>query len=302
MFPTISQLSDQITINKKDIAWGPLVPVQTKGRNTPFFCVHPADGNIIRFNAISAFLGDSFPFYSLQSKGLDPHTQPVSDIVDIASEYIQAIKTVQPTGPYIIGGYCMGGLIALEMANRLTQCGESVGELILISADILPEALCQDKAKMFSIFLNEFGIPYDRESGPFFLEMRKKSYDEIYGAVFTLAKEYQTIPTDMQFSQFRKILNLIRVHLEAMCRYKLTPYGNKITYVKPKEHFPGSETIPDFISEFKKISKVSDLQIEYVAGNHLTCMDKDNIKEIAEVIQKKIRSFMKANGQLKLNH
>ena len=290
-FPTIFQLSSQLTENKKNIEWSPLVPVQTKGRNTPFFCVHPADGNIIKFNAISAFLGENFPFYSLQSKGLDPQTQPESDIIDIASEYIQAIKTVQAAGPYIIGGYCMGGLIALEMANQLIQCGESVNELILISADILPEELCQDKAKMSGIFLNEFGIPYDIENRPFFLEMRNKSYDEIYEAIFTLAKEYQAIPNEMQFSQFRRIMNLIKTNLEAMCQYKLTPYDYKITYVKPKDPLPGLETIPDFISEFKKINKASDCQIEYVAGNHITCMDKDNIKEIAEVIRKKITSL-----------
>lgn len=103
-----------------------LVPMQTAGACTPFFCVHPGGGTVMCFNDLARSMGNDQPFYALQSQGLDGKRPPLKVIADMASLYIREIKTMQPSGPYRLGGMCLGGVIAYEMAQQLVRQGEQV--------------------------------------------------------------------------------------------------------------------------------------------------------------------------------
>lgn len=112
-----------------DAAWSPLVPIQRNGTKPTFYCVHGAGGNVLIYRDLSRLLGSDQPFYGLQSQGLDGSLPPCTSIEEMASLYVNEIKKVQPHGPYFIGGYCMGGTVAYEMAQQLTAQGEKVALL-----------------------------------------------------------------------------------------------------------------------------------------------------------------------------
>jgi len=78
------------------------------------------------FNDLAHSVVKDQPFYALQSQGLDGRRSPLKRIEDMASLYIREIKTVQPAGPYRLGGMCLGGVIAYEMAQQLVRLGEQV--------------------------------------------------------------------------------------------------------------------------------------------------------------------------------
>src|SRR5262249_1832473 len=96
-----------------------LVPIHPQGSKPPFFCVHPIGGNVLCYYELAQELGPDQPFYGLQSQGLDGLQPPEADIESMAAHYIQEIKTVQKEGPYHLGGWSMGGMIAFEMARQL---------------------------------------------------------------------------------------------------------------------------------------------------------------------------------------
>jgi amino acid adenylation domain-containing protein len=106
--------------------WGALVPIQTEGSKPPFFCVHGAGGNVLLYRQLAQRLGSDQPVYGFQSKGLDGTEPFYTRIEDMAAYYLEELKKFQPEGPYYLGGYCMGGTIAYEMACRLEQQGDSV--------------------------------------------------------------------------------------------------------------------------------------------------------------------------------
>lgn len=108
-----------------------LVPLQTKGTKPPFFCMHGDTGRAIFF-ALAKRLGSDQPFYAVQCVGLDGKTAPLTDLVEMASLYVKEIREVQPTGPYLLGGFCMGGALALEMAQQLQAQGETVALVALL--------------------------------------------------------------------------------------------------------------------------------------------------------------------------
>ena len=111
--------------------WSPLVTIQPKGNRPRFFCVHGGGGNVLIYRALSRRLGTDQPFYGLQSQGLDGKMPYLTRIEEMAELYVKEIKRVQPHGPYYLGGYCMGGTVAFEMAQLLKAQGEEVALLAL---------------------------------------------------------------------------------------------------------------------------------------------------------------------------
>jgi thioesterase domain-containing protein len=112
-------------------SWSPLVPIQPGGSKTPFFCVHGAGGNVLNFRDLALRLGSDQPFYGLQAQGVDGRP-PLERVEDMATLYLEAIRQVQPHGPYFLGGYSAGGVIAFEMAQQLLREGEQTALLAVL--------------------------------------------------------------------------------------------------------------------------------------------------------------------------
>lgn len=132
--PTIEQLAAYIR-NKETIEpWSSLVPIQPDGSKPPLFCIHGGVGTVLFYRQLSLQLGPDQPFYGLQAKGLNGTETPHSSIQEMATEYIKEIRTVQQQGPYHLGGYCFGGIVAFEMAKQLTAQGYTVALLANFNA------------------------------------------------------------------------------------------------------------------------------------------------------------------------
>lgn len=112
--------------------WTPLVTLQAKGDLLPFFCVHGAGGNVLNFHSLSTKLGNNQPFFGLQAQGVDGKLPPLESVEQMAEIYIDAVKTVQPEGPYLLGGYSGGGVVALDMARQLSRSGDEIGLLVFL--------------------------------------------------------------------------------------------------------------------------------------------------------------------------
>ncbi|HOC37691.1 MAG TPA: beta-ketoacyl synthase N-terminal-like domain-containing protein [Thermodesulfobacteriota bacterium] len=130
--PTIRQLANVIETQKEGTQWTSLVPIQPHGSKPPLFLVHGAGGNVLLYHDVSTYLGTDQPLYGLQSQGLDGVTPFLPGIEEMATHYLKEIQTVQPQGPYFLGGYCLGGTIAFEIAQQLLRQGQQVSLLILM--------------------------------------------------------------------------------------------------------------------------------------------------------------------------
>ena len=81
---------------------------------------------------LAAELDPEQPFYGLQHRGIDGKLAPHETIRSMAEEFLADIRTIQPHGPYHVGGYSMGGVVAYEMAILLREQGEDVGLVVLL--------------------------------------------------------------------------------------------------------------------------------------------------------------------------
>jgi thioesterase domain-containing protein/acyl carrier protein len=129
--PTIGDLAQILNREAPRSRWSSLVTIQPKGSRPPFFCMHGAGGTVLIYRELSKHLGDDQPFYGLQSQGLDGNSDPITRIEDMAAVYVREILRVQTRGPYYVGGYCMGGTVAYEVAQQLRARGEEVALLAM---------------------------------------------------------------------------------------------------------------------------------------------------------------------------
>jgi thioesterase domain-containing protein/acyl carrier protein len=137
---TIEQLADLLRQHNWTRHWSSLVAIKPGGAKPPFYCVHGSGGNVLRFRALAEHLDPEQPFYGLQAKGLDGQETPFTRVEEMAAHYLGAIRALQPEGPYRIGGFSGGGLIAFEMARQLHAQGQRVPLLALIDTHVEQQA------------------------------------------------------------------------------------------------------------------------------------------------------------------
>jgi amino acid adenylation domain-containing protein len=132
--PTIVGLARAIRSEERE-SFEPIVAVQATGSRTPFFLLHGDYTGIgLYARRFAGTLGEEQPIYAIPPHGADGGAVPAT-IEEMAREHLRLVRSVQPVGPYLIGGYCFAGLVALEMARQLRNDGEQVKHLIILAAE-----------------------------------------------------------------------------------------------------------------------------------------------------------------------
>ncbi|AGT10174.1 type I polyketide synthase [Paracoccus aminophilus] len=131
-------------------------------QGTPFFMVAGMFGNIMNLRQLAQRIGPDRHFYGLQARGLFGDDKPHESFIDAARDYLEEVRQVQPNGPYLLGGFSGGGLIALEMARLLRDAGEEVAQLVMLDTP-LPLRPSLSKQDKILIRFSEM-----REQGPAF--------------------------------------------------------------------------------------------------------------------------------------
>jgi len=132
--PTIEELAGIIREDtKRAEPKSSIVEIQARGERPPLFLVHGAGGGMFwGYANLSRQLGPSQPIYGFRSRGLDG-LQEFSSIEEMAAQYALDLRKLQPSGPYYLGGYCFGGVVAYEMARQIVNRGERVALLALLN-------------------------------------------------------------------------------------------------------------------------------------------------------------------------
>lgn len=115
-----------------------LVQMQVGESGPPLFLIHAEGGNVLGYRNIVKHLPAEQPVYALQAQGLTDGLEPRGTVEELATAYLQEIRSVQPEGPYYLGGWCLGGLVAYEMAQQLSRAGEEAALVAMIQVRTVP--------------------------------------------------------------------------------------------------------------------------------------------------------------------
>lgn len=134
--PTVERLATLLRDHTERLS-GPLVAIQDgDGTHVPLFLVHPDNGQVGLYCRLAYALGEEFAVTGIQAAGLYSDAEPRSTVPAMADAYVEAVRAVRPTGPYLLGGCAIGAAIAYEMAARL----DDVRLVAAIDSDLLEPA------------------------------------------------------------------------------------------------------------------------------------------------------------------
>ncbi|GAA1168330.1 amino acid adenylation domain-containing protein [Kitasatospora gansuensis] len=163
--PTVAELAERLDSGEESDSLAVLLPLRPRGSRTPLFCVHPAAGVSWVFSGLIGTLDPEQPVYGLQSRAFaDPEAAPAS-IEEMAKDYLEQIRQVQPTGPYQLLGWSYGGAVAHSMAVQLRAAGEQVALLAMLDGyPPIPAQLrdwSPEDGETLAALLNTLGYPLD---------------------------------------------------------------------------------------------------------------------------------------------
>jgi len=255
----------------------PLIEIQPKGSKRPFFCVHPIGGHVYCYFDLARYLGVDRPFYGLQSIGLRGEREPHTHIADMAADYVKALQDVQPQGPYLLGGYSFGSIVAFEMAQQLQKQGHTIDLLALFDSEIalgINEAKEKEKADDATLLATLF-----EHLPPFPDQIRQLDPDEQLTYLIELAKTNNVITSDLEFSQARWFLRVLRANVKAAANYVPQVYAGEITFFQASEQ-PATETEIDPSSRLRKLA-TRGVDVHEVPGTHVSMFLKPNVRSLA---------------------
>jgi thioesterase domain-containing protein/acyl carrier protein len=261
-----------------------LVAIQPEGSRRPLFLIHPAGGHVFPYVHLAQRLGSDQPTYGLQARGLEEALQSHSRIEDMAAYYIEALRTVQPTGPYLLGGWSMGGIVAFEMAQQFHAQGERVALLVLLDTRIpaADEDLADEdfEARLLIDFVRYFGLSLDPRDS-----LARLPKHELLERVLEHAKRAGLMPLDIEVSQAQPFIELCKADFRATRNYLLHRYPGRITLFKAGQELGGPSSDPTLgWGDWAQ----GGVDVEVVPGNHATMVYKPHV----EVLAAKLRSCL----------
>lgn len=181
--PTAAALAERLESGGGKSALGVLLPLRTEGGKPPLFCIHPAGGLSWCYAGLMKSMGPGYPLYGLQARGIaGPEPLPAT-LEEMASDYIAHIRSVQPSGPYHLLGWSLGGNVAHAIAVQLQQEGCEVGLLAML--DAYP-----------SHFLSLRGGPDEKEALIALLALGGYDPDSIDDGPLTMARAIDILKSD----------------------------------------------------------------------------------------------------------
>ena len=258
-----------------------LVAIQPGGNRRPFFLIHPAGGHVFPYVHLAHHLGSDQPSYGLQARGLEEGQEPHSRIEDMAAYYIEALRTVQPLGPYLLGGWSMGGVVALEMAQQFRAQGQRVALLALLDTRIptADEELADEDfdARLLIDFVRYFGLSLDLRDS-----LARLPKHELLERVLEHAKRAGLMPSDIEVSQAQPFIELCKADFRATQNYVLHHYPGRITLFKAGQELAGTSSDPTLgWSEWA----AGGVDVHVVPGNHATMVYKPHVEVLAEKLR-----------------
>jgi thioesterase domain-containing protein/acyl carrier protein len=287
---SISKLSSALQNRNGNETWSPLVPLQTETSGKPFFCVPGAGGTVVYLYQFARSMGEHVPFYGLQAKGLDGKTLPDVSVEEMAERYIKAIQTVQPVGPYFIGGHSFGAKIAFEMCQQLSKAGHEIGVLAVFdttapSAPTIPVGLDWDNARwlieIVNIIRNLAGIDIPVQ----YEELSTLSTDEQFQKIHEHVARLNWFPSEGGMDHLKGLMNVYKACHQTTYIPQEPVHPVKVILYRP-------ESLPEVTLENTASTELYKLLTDPVyGGDHLTMMIQPQVQQISDHLAEVIRAI-----------
>ncbi len=281
-YSTIEALDAYFNENGADKEVKSLIPIKPSGSKPPIYFIHGVGLNVMNFADTAAYLDAEQPVYGLQALGLGGEKPTLNTLADAAKIYVDEIIEHNPTGPYYIAGYSLGGFIALEMRKQFEARGKEIKVLAMIDTNadhteaflpLLPKKIKRRLSRYTHVVASFIRNPSNAiaEQKELNREEREYRYDAIKIAKESGDKEhyyYMRKLRDMYFAAFNKL--------------KITPFNNVVYLFRAHTclHYTNDKQYLGW----KKYAQKGVKEYE-ISGDHRTMLLRPNAEAFAKALQ-----------------
>ena len=285
--PTIAQLAPILRRSSSEQQHNLVLPYRTKGSRPPFFCIHAASGTVLGYASLARGLSAEQPFYAVQARGVEGEAEPLQSVAEMADTYVPEIRSLQPHGPYFLGGWSIGGLISLEMARRLQAQGETVA-LVALFDSIVPLGFdweSRNGARDATLILAALLARLDENDAP--PNLSQLTSDEQLEMVIDVARRAGRVPPDFTLEQVRHQMRVLQTNLEADLQFRPAPYSGRVVMFRAENAI--GRPSPDVDGGWSPF--MPQLETVVVPGDHYSMLlDPANAAAIAELLEARLVS------------
>jgi thioesterase domain-containing protein/acyl carrier protein len=291
---TIQHMASIIDEPTQSNRWSSLVAIQPQGTRPPFFCIHELSGDVLCYMNLARHLGQDQPLYALQARGLDGAEEPFDSIEAMSAYYVEAIRNVQPKGPYALGGLSFGGTVAFEMAQQLCAKGEPVAMVALLDSNAEYDKVTWQLSSLPKLFrdlpswlIGSFQL--NRSQWHDLIRLKFKRARARLGVSFRSAPELsesyavkliKEMGDLFHFSEQHRKVALVQY--QARKRYRPRLYPGRLTLFRARMQPLLSSHDPE--NGWGRLA-AGGLDIRVVPGNHLGMLQEPHVQVLAELLK-----------------
>jgi acyl transferase domain-containing protein/thioesterase domain-containing protein/acyl carrier protein len=288
-----TEMSDRADSISSEQPFNYIVPMHasTVGAGVPFFMVAGMFGNVLNLSHMAHLLGEDRPFYALQARGLFADQQPFETFEAMAAAYLEEVRRLQPEGPYILGGFSGGGLVAFEMARQLLETGEPVSSIIMLDTPIREnDALSfSNKLEILWSGLKEEGPGHIRKK----LNERRAWKDSLRQREHAREQEHQAQAQDEHRFRSQRVGDAF---VRALNAYVIRPTPVNVALFRPRlrvkyrlrdgRMFAADRTI--LLPDNGWTPYVAELSVAEVPGNHDSMVLEPNVRVLVQSMRRSL--------------
>ena len=276
---TIEQFAEYMRSDHGAILSSPIVKIKS-GSLTPLFFVHGAGGSAFRLAGLARQLHPDQPFFAFHDPALEHGLSGDVSIEAMAAGYIAAMKAVQPEGPYLLGGWSMGGVIAFEMARQLRLQNQGVALLALVESYLFSGHTVDDQVTLNAFLLN---LGFSAEDLSLTADLGESLELRLHKA-HQLALQKDVFPASIDVIAMRRFFDVFCAHVRALAEFNPRPvdvpahqwFATDMASLGPQAQARWMQYLPHAV-------------VEQVPGNHYTVLHGSNVAVLAEKLTTALR-------------
>ncbi len=292
--PTIRQLAAVLRDQTAARLNTSLVEIQPKGTRPPLILVHGVGGGMFwGYSYLSKYLGDDQPVYVIKSRGLDG--QPEFETIEgMAAQYVKDLKAFQPKGPYYLGGYCFGGVVAYEMSRQLVEAGEEVTMLALMNSN--PPNSSYTRVKFGPLFVGRFlvniwywgmnALQWTPEQQRGFIRWKLRLWSRMMRRLIAIEGSEAGVEDWVDVSTYSEDQRkLWETHIRALMNYHPKPYAGHVTLFRSRVHHAMSSYDPQYgWGDYAR----GGVTVKVMPAAHESIIDEPNVARLAAELREEL--------------
>jgi amino acid adenylation domain-containing protein len=278
--------------------WQQIVKLWSAEHRLKLFLVHTGGGMVLNYVPLLRSLAAEVPVFGIQARALDGNGDPHRDIAEMAADYVENLRQLQPEGPYLLGGHSLGGVIVYEMTRQLAEAGHQVALQAMFDSALTrsPEhALSADctratdahelaaAAKAIARFMG-------KQIAISFRDILDYPLDNQISRVLEDLRRADALPFGEAHQLMRNLLNVSKAHVEARRAYRPVASSVPLTLFRARDAGladdapAGGDTALRQTLGWSAVS-VHPVRIIWVAGDHVTMMNEPHVGSLAESLR-----------------